>query len=138
VLEAEDAMSEPLTDDELAAAKALVDAATPGPWSAANGKGSACVRTEDRATSCAIYLNVRTCEVDECVERWHRDAAFIAASRTLVPRLLAEIARLRVQNAALRNSVYDLGELYESERAAFHVTDDEIAAVVEAQEAEGV
>lgn len=54
---------------------------TPGEWRAANGKGSACVRADDPEVACAIYLNVRTVEVDECVERWQRDARSIASLR---------------------------------------------------------
>lgn len=100
VLESEDAMSEPLTDDELAAARALVDSATPGPWSRrwephgrygggddwhidSDAPGGGCV-------SCGLADGPEA-EYPQSAA----DAAFIAASRTLVPRLLAEIDRLR-------------------------------------------
>lgn len=46
---------------------------TPGPWRAANGKGVASVKGPE----CAIYLNVRTVEVDDCVQRWQADARVI-------------------------------------------------------------
>ena len=63
----------------------LARKATRGPWRAANGQGSASVACKD----CAIYINVRTCEVDECVERWQADARYIAACSpaTILPLL---------------------------------------------------
>lgn len=91
-----------MTDDEIKRAKELCEAATAGPWRAANGTGSASVVCEAVGVHCAIYINVRTCEVDECVRRWQADARFIAAARTLVPRLIAEVERLRRTERFLR------------------------------------
>lgn len=53
----------------------LEAAATKGPWRDTSGKGSGVVSSAD----CAVYLNVRTCELDDTVARWQADAAFIAA-----------------------------------------------------------
>ena len=72
-----------MTDDELAAAKALCDAATPGPWEDVAGM----LRSPDAS----VVLRFDGYESEE-------DAAFIAASRTLVPQLIAEVERLRVLN----------------------------------------
>src|SRR5688572_26803887 len=70
-------------DTLLARIEALSKNATPGPWRFANGKGVASVKASD----CAIYINLRTVEIDECVARWHRDAELIALSRTALPAL---------------------------------------------------
>jgi hypothetical protein len=87
---------------DLAAAKALCDRATPGPWKAANGKGAASVTSNE--ARCAIYINVRTCEVDECVARWQADARFIAAARTLVPELIHRVEKLQAEVAMLSDA----------------------------------
>ena len=79
---------------DLAAIKARCAAATREPWKASGGRGAASVRSE--WASCAIYINARqNGETPECVNRWHRDAEFIAAARTDVPALVAEVERLR-------------------------------------------
>ena len=84
-----------MTLPNLSALRALAEKATPGPWKTASGKGSASVRTEHPEYNCAIYLNVRTCEIEESVKRWQSDAAFIAAaSPDVVLALLDEIERL--------------------------------------------
>ena len=72
-----------MTDDEIRAAKALADAATPGKWE--------CITSRDVFTAvvspgvATIYID---CERDE-------DAAFIAAARSLVPQLADECLRLK-------------------------------------------
>jgi hypothetical protein len=76
-------------------ASGLLDGITGnGEWRTANGKGSASVTCD--AEHCAIYLNVRSAEVVECVRRWQRDARFIAAAPTLVRELCEEVDKLRV------------------------------------------
>lgn len=94
----------------------IITAATPGPWRAANGKGSASVACGD----CAIYVNVRTCEVDECVARWQADARFIARARTAWPEARSEVERLRE----------DLAETKESLRGALQAVRDQFPASV--------
>jgi hypothetical protein len=49
----------------------------------------------DHATMIAATLVRQPRYVDIADERWDVNAAFIAAARTAVPRLLAEITRLR-------------------------------------------
>lgn len=83
-----------MTDDELKAARKLCEQATPGPWE---------VGEDER--ECAATLRVRPCRINSEPEapvdviipfgRAFSDARFIAASRTWVPQLLAEVARLR-------------------------------------------
>lgn len=75
-----------LTDDEIAEIGRRCDAATPGPWrSYIEGReqmsGSDFIQTAGED----IYLSGAT----------HADQDFIAAARTDVPRLLAEILRLK-------------------------------------------
>lgn len=64
---------------------------TQGEWHVANGKGSASVAADD----CAIYVNVRTVEIDETVERWQADARAIVHAVNHFGALCAEVERLR-------------------------------------------
>lgn len=82
---------------------------TPGEWRAANGKGSACVRADDPEVACAIYLNVRTVEVDECVERWQRDARSIASLRNHA-RQVSEQLRAAVEEVERLKADFDREE----------------------------
>jgi len=83
-----------VTPLDLSAIKSRCAAATPGPWKASCAPGVASVRSE--WANCAIYINVRqNGETPACVTRWHRDAEFIAHSRSDVPALVAEVERLR-------------------------------------------
>ena len=75
-------------------ARQICEAATPGPWRTANGNGAASVVTEHPDYACQIYLNVRTCEIKDTVDRWKRDATFIASSRSLLPAALRRIEEL--------------------------------------------
>lgn len=78
-----------MTDEEIAKARALCEAATPGPWTAEYG-------TSDRAPTingparpgvAGFPVPVRVAS--------NQDAAFIAAARTLVPALLEELESAR-------------------------------------------
>lgn len=106
-----------MTDDELSAARALCDAATSGPWTSdldmfdENEGIVACVMDGEISTIIKIATDLRipnsnpwTAEDSRRRDAaWElaregqevRDAAFIAASRTLVPKLLDEVTRLR-------------------------------------------
>jgi hypothetical protein len=104
----------PITPAELAKIKARADKATPGPWKDDS--------FEDIAASGNEYWQLRIstfdrphawfnddCEQDEICSsnnapsedraKWKANAAFIAAARTDIPRLVAEIERLRAENA---------------------------------------
>lgn len=104
-----------ITDEQLREWKALADKATPGPWGSAGG-----------------YLTVRNPNGGSfTMSIWHtdemgqehrsaafqavpfaraNDAAFIAASRTAVPALCAEVERLKKQAEADRRELTDLRE----------------------------
>jgi hypothetical protein len=95
-----------LSDEDLAAWAALTDAATPGPWFASGGPW----RTEGLVYAGHADPHYGTCVAD-CMEPQYieleseriedsnclNDAAFIAAARTALPALLAEVARLRAR-----------------------------------------
>ena len=91
-----------ITDDEIKAARALCEAATPGPWTARfdeyvigdNVSARVSIRNDDGA-----WVDSERTIVNESMRG---DAAFIAAARTLVPRLLDEDERLK---AALAEAV---------------------------------
>jgi len=85
-----------MTDDVIARATAALEGVTEGPWRASllDGidyeDGSSCIRGgvyPDERGSTPVFLT------SGGIDR--RDARFIAASRTLVPELLAEVEQLR-------------------------------------------
>lgn len=105
---------EPLTDEELAAIEELADAATPGPWfvrhldddQAMNlvaistapdtGRGERWPDFDHREIVAATLIqHPRYADVAD--ERWDENAQFIANARQDIPRLIAEIKRLRQQ-----------------------------------------
>lgn len=69
-----------LTDEELAAARALVDAATPGPWTLQEH-----TKIDKRFELRPSHVIFDYDDVDH--ERVDSDASFISAARTLVPTL---------------------------------------------------
>jgi hypothetical protein len=91
----------PMTKPDLSAIRARNEARTPGRWRAINGKGSATVQADE----CAVYINVRRYEgeyIDDSVERWQRDAQFIAHASEDIPALLARVEELEAETAKLR------------------------------------
>lgn len=101
-----------MSDAELAALAELADRATPGPWHVrilddAQAMNLVAVSTRpdqgpgerwpdfDHTVLVAATLVQQPRYVSIADERWDENAAFIAAARTAVPRLLAEIERLR-------------------------------------------
>lgn len=95
-------MTEQMTEQEIEEARALADAATPGPWKTPagtrlQGAVSAFVDGHERQVASidgqAPMFDMRA----EPVAVQTANAAFIAASRSLVPSLLAEVTRLRAE-----------------------------------------
>ena len=80
-----------MTDDELDRLDALAQAATPGPWETFSWTS---IRPKGRTQNvAATYLQIA--EGGGQLYPAHENAAFIAASRTAIPALIAEIRRLR-------------------------------------------
>ncbi len=90
-----------MSDEELAAIKARVEAATPGPWSSYVGEISAGVSDPFRWLS---SYDPGSEGYDRRKQR-ERDGAFIAHAREDIPALLAE-------NAALRAGLADVLDTY--------------------------
>lgn len=105
---------DPLTDEELDELEELAGAATPGPWFVrslddADAMSLVAVSTVpdtglgerwpgfDHRDIVAATLIQQPRYVDAADERWDENARFIAAARDTVPRLVAEIRRLRHQ-----------------------------------------
>ena len=78
-----------MTEQELAAIEALANAATPGAW---HHRGDHTVIAESQW--------IGPDQVAACSHP--NEAAFIAASRLTVPKLVAEVRRLRAENARLK------------------------------------
>lgn len=98
---------------EIARVRALCDAATPGPWKAGRPDMATIV---DGVNSKWVYAGEQYCAVasgriDGPWDEVMANAAFIAASRTLVPRLLAalELAIEKVNEANSELEFHEIG-----------------------------
>jgi hypothetical protein len=82
-----------MTNEELAAIKARAEAATPGPWTAAEDPtdGGLWVMGKRPVRICDVESNTRSS--DRLLEVG--DVEFIAHARSDIPALLAEVERLR-------------------------------------------
>jgi hypothetical protein len=87
-----------MTPERLAELKALADAATPGPWEATNGSRAAIERVEGRVLVRHVHHDTMVILRPDGTRRAFafEDLPFIAAARTAVPELLAEVERLRI------------------------------------------
>jgi len=101
--------NQPPTDDELQQIRARAEAATPGPWEVFH------IEEEDRrATIRRPIVGMAKdakgwWDIDSSILS-EPDARFIAHARVDIPALLAEVERLRTENASLRESL-DLSDL---------------------------
>lgn len=103
---------DPITDDELAEIEEITAAATPGPWYVRQldddwAMSLVAVSTVpdtgqeerwpdfDHRDVVAATLVQQPRYVDVADERWDENARFIATARRDVPRLIAEVRRLR-------------------------------------------
>ena len=87
--------NEPLTPAELDAAEKLCEEATPGPW-----------RIFKSGSGLEIASKWGTEDWRGICQRLHADdhnAAFINASRTLLPRMIAQVRGLRKERDALKD-----------------------------------
>jgi hypothetical protein len=98
------AESAPITGAELDNLQALADAATPGPWLYQDYFSN--VYTDYTG----ITVHIAKCnsqQIDNGVSEADANAKFIAAARVAVPRLIAEVRRMRAEvkqlNAALED-----------------------------------
>jgi hypothetical protein len=92
-----------MTDEELEAIQKRADAATPGPWSAFTDPA----RRADQSLIVAPppeygLIHVQT---HKDFASLNHDATFIAHAREDIPKLLAEVRRLRDENEQLSKSV---------------------------------
>ena len=104
-----------MDEQELIELEQLCEQATPGPWFVRNLDDThymnlvAVSTVQDRAhlpwpkygpeTIVAATLIQEPRYVDHAAERWDEDAVFIAAARTAMPQLIAEVRALRKQCA---------------------------------------
>jgi len=88
--------NKPITPDELDAMEARADAATRGPWDYFS-KFVTVILGGD--------FDVILSEMHTQFDKYEENGVFIAAARSDVPRLVAEVRRLHEENAALLKSV---------------------------------
>lgn len=104
----------------------LAEAATPGPWAVSRGDDYSCMNVYGVTTNGAevdfavndtgrdvVCLTLLQDPRVACHEsgRWDENAAFIAASRTAVPALIARVRELEAENANLRRENERLRDL---------------------------
>ena len=78
-----------MNENRLKEIEALVDAVTAGPWHSSTNRKNAIIDTADGWAICELF----SCLPDDDNGEKHGD--FIAASRTVIPELIAEVRRLR-------------------------------------------
>jgi hypothetical protein len=98
-----------MTDEELQAIRARAEAATPGPWTegvgkVAGGETRELVIGADGRTIIAMAYGGFGHPTPDCTRE---DRAFIAAARTDVPALLAEVDRLKAERMTEREAIED-------------------------------
>lgn len=138
-------MTAPMTDAELAEAEKLCEHATPGPWRWGDWRTTfGLIESEFRLTlehnktHGADPSPVHRNRGDGCLLVMHADeppstadATFIAAARALVPRLLAELARLKAAESSMRPTYAAAVRWYQSDdhdQQAFHDLTNAIAS----------
>lgn len=99
-----------MTDAELQAIKARCDAATQGPWIAYDG---------DEWWYVEASLSI-------CIELTEDNATFIAAARTDIPALLAEIAQLRFIVTEYREGMHEAKGALNAEKHRADVAEQEL------------
>lgn len=101
-----------MTPDQLAAARALCEAATPSEWRQGTHDRD-CIFVKAGPTTLGIErVLLRANARDENNANWPNDIAFIAAARTLFPQLLAAVEQLqreRDEARAERDEAYASG-----------------------------
>lgn len=98
-----------MTDEELAAIEERADAATPGPWRISRLRDGSDLVMSDGAPA-GVVADCR----DERGFNGDPDATFIAAARSDVPALLAEVRRLRASIAAFSDTAECAVEAFEN------------------------
>lgn len=138
-------MTDPLTPAELDAIEARANAATPGPWNWYPHVGRRESSRYEMENLCGapghgevLGINSETfseLETEEWIDGYPRDFDFISASRTDVPRLLAEVRRLREQSHMILSGLRWTGDGYEWTGAEFdyRIKPEESVAMMEQQ-----
>lgn len=85
-------MTDPLTDEQLAAIEARASAATRGPWDSIGE------RVYAGGASAWVVAESKMWGLDGERDDYAADAAFVAGARADVPALLAEVRRLRAEH----------------------------------------
>jgi hypothetical protein len=90
---------------DLEAIQARVDAATPGPWTVAWSDDAGYVEVVTSDGRLLIDVRLGDADTRACAPQQAADLAFIAAVRTDVPDLLAEVSRLRTELARAKEDL---------------------------------
>lgn len=89
-----------MTPEQLAAWKRLAEAATPGEWTqrlANDGTGDRGIKAPSKRNVIAECFADMDYDGERALSGCKANAAFIAASRTALPALIAEVERLRAE-----------------------------------------
>ncbi len=117
---------QPLTPAEVAAVDEMCEAATPGPWTFnAPGPPSGCVdifHPDDGRDDCRVAEWVQEMDGD-------RNATFIAAARTLVPRLLATLRQVSEERDVAKTEAVEAAATMSLLEAATEIVRQQAAEV---------
>ena len=92
-----------VTQEHLEQWRALADAATPGPWRGDTDRGELKYAVLGGDRELVIKVDHKNAESGFVGDNGENDGAFVLAARTAVPALLAEVERLRAENAELHS-----------------------------------
>lgn len=112
-------MTEPMTDARLTEIEALEAAATEGPWEITYDHDDR--PDTDLSVTFPTAIGPFTW-IEHPTAREDADSVFVAAARTAVPEMAAEIRRLRVENAALEQRFGDLQTEIQRQQGAWDRT----------------
>lgn len=92
-----------MTPEERQAVRERVERCLPGPWAAVVTKYHGVERRKQRIVICTAQDSIATLTASEGMEVHEMpEAVFIAAARTDLPALLADVERLEGENARLK------------------------------------
>jgi len=93
-----------MTQQELDALQGLCEEATAGPWQSGDGSVDRFFAGKNTIATPARVIVERATYNDEFDQQTYADIAFIAAARTAMPALIAEVRRLQAEID--RNAVF--------------------------------
>ncbi|MFE5514502.1 hypothetical protein ACFQ9J_28605 [Streptomyces sp. NPDC056529] len=122
-------MSAPMSEQRLAEILARANAATEGPWCTDSWE---IYQGTEYVPGISFWIG-ETCRGTADMEQDRADAAFVAAARTDVPELVAEVRRLMEERHSTNEALSDAAEQLRVQRDRIAELPDRLAAVLTEQ-----